>query len=583
MQIILTDIYDVLTILFYRIFVLVVLPVIVLSCATPVAPTGGPPDTTGPIIESTTPRTGTTNFDGDEVRFEFNEFVDRNSVRQNISIEPNLDIDFEINFRRRTVIVQFNDPLPENTTFVVQLGTDVTDTRRNKMTSSYSLALSTGPVLDEGSVTARLRDAERGSVESGERVFLYRAPADFSTPANYVAQSDTAGNINFSYLSEGEYTAVWVDDINRDRIWNPERERAIPFHSETIEVRQKEEFNLGTLYIQRPDTVSPRINGVGLLSEKRLRLRISEEVTWNESATFTLIDSLEQEFTTAYPLYSDRADRQILFAQTNDPLPEEMQFTITADGVTDKSGNRLRTDVSPFSGSAEPDTTFLRYISNNSSIGLFPDEPLIVNYSKFIDDSAIRDSLMVFEGDRQIDDWEFVQIERNRLKIYPDENWSSGVRYQFRVWDPDLMDHQRIEPDIWQRNQLGGIELSVPGDDETENRLRIWDDDNKVDIDTTFTGSIEVTGLPPISFHAVVYRDLNESGRWDAGSIDPYEAPEPYFLRRNIPVREGFTSEVRVEFAPLQTTGVTIPDFPDEDDETNNEIEMIDEAELENG
>ena len=583
LQIILTDIYAILPNLFYRIFMLVFVPLMLFSCATPVAPTGGPPDTTGPFIISSEPRTGTTNFDGDEVRVEFNEFVDRNSVRQNVSIEPNLDIDFEISFRRKTVRVQFTDPLPENTTIVVQFGADITDTRRNKMDSPFDLALSTGPVLDEGSVIARLRDAERGSVESGERVFLYRAPADFSKPANYVAQSDTSGNVSFAYLSEGEYTAVWVDDINRDRTWNPERERAIPFHSETIEVKQEEEYNLGTLYIHRPDTVAPRINGVGLLSERRLRLRMSEEVKWGETATFTLVDSLEQDFTTAYPLYRDRSDRQILFAQTDDPLPEDMDFTIKADGFTDKAGNRLRTDVSSFSGSAEPDTTFLRYISDNSSIGLFPDEPLIVNYSKFIDDSAIRDSLIVFEGDRQVDEWEFIEIERNRLKIFPDENWSSGIRYQFRVWDPDLMDHQRIEPDIWQRNQLGGIELNIP-DDEIENTLRIWDDDLRVEIDTTFTGSIEITNLPPISLHAIVYRDLNESGKWDAGSVDPYKAPEPYFLRRNIPVREGFTSEVRVDFAPLQTTGAEIPEFPDEDeDETNDEIEMIDEAELENG
>jgi len=115
------------------------------SCATPVAPSGGPPDREPPVVTGTTPANETTNFDGNEVRFQFDKFVDRNSARQNISIEPNLGLDFEVDFSRRTVIVKFLDPLPENTTIIVQLGTDITDTRNNNMSSSYELAFSTPP------------------------------------------------------------------------------------------------------------------------------------------------------------------------------------------------------------------------------------------------------------------------------------------------------------------------------------------------------------------------------------------------------------------------------------------------------
>ena len=563
---------------------LVVVPFSLAGCATPVAPTGGPPDRTGPVVIATTPEPGTVNFDDSEVRIEFDKYVDRNSVRQNVSIEPNIDIELDVSFRRRTVIVEFVDPLPENTTIVVQLGTDVTDTNRNKMASSFSLPLSTGPVLDEGVVKARLRHAERGSVEQGERVFLYRTPADLTEPARYVAQTDTAGIVQFSHLREGTYTALWVDDVNRDRIWDPERERAIPFHSEQFTVLQDQEVDLGTLYIVRPDTVAPRINGVGLLSEKRLRLRLSEEIRWDEDSFFTLQDSLGQDFTVAYPLYRDRSDRQVLFAQTEDSLPEDQEFTITAEGIADHSGNPLRKYEEPFAGSAEPDTTFLRYISDNSNLGLFTDQPLEVRYSKFIDDTVVIDSLLVFEGDRMIEGWENVEVKRNILKIHPEGTWSSGARYQFRVWDPDLMDHISREPDIWQRNQLGNIEFNVTDGSGLENRLKLWDENLRIEIDTTFTEMIEISDLPPLQYHAVVYRDLNESGMWDYGSVDPYQAPEPYFLRRNIPVREGFTSEVEVIFVPDQRE-IEIPPFPGEEEE--DDLDTIDieneNEEIENG
>lgn len=522
------------------------------SCATPIAPTGGPPDRQGPIVERTNPETGSVNFEGNEVRFNFSKFVDRNSVRQNVSIEPNLGIQFEVSFSRKTVKVEFENELPENTTIIVQLGSDVTDTRNNKMGSPFELAFSTGPELDDGNVMARLRDSIEGSVESGERVFLYRVPADLSEPANYLAQSDTSGVVNFSYLREGRYTALWIDDVNRNRTWDPTREFAQPFHIKEFEVVKGEEFDLGTLYIQRPDTVAPRVDGVGLLSESRLRLRLSEPIEWGDDAYITINDSLGQEFTTAYPLYTSIDDAQAVFAQSIENLPEDQSFLIEPFGFTDQSGNRLRSAVDGFTGSAEQDTSSLRLIEDNSANGLYINEPLVITYSKFINDDSVVDSLRIIQGDQEINDWEYVEIERNKLIIRPNEIWEGGTRYEFRVWDPYQTEYATIRPDIWQRNQLGSIEFTIDEDNSTaENRLLLSNGTKKVEIDTVFVGSIEIDNLPPLRYNARIYRDINDNGRWDTGSIDPFVAPEPYFLQRNIPVREGFTSEVNVNFTSI--------------------------------
>ena len=530
------------------------------GCATPISPSGGPPDRTPPDIIETFPEVGSTNFSGDEVRFEFSEFVDRNSVRQNVSIEPDIGIQYEVDFSRKTAIIEFQDELPENTTILVKLGSDVADTRRNTLGSSFDLAFSTGPVIDEGKISGRLRDADQSSVDAGERVFLYREPIDYTAPANYVAQSDTSGQIDFSYLREGTYSAIWVDDINRDRRWNPERERAQPFHSRTVDVIQGQQTNIGTIYIQRPDTVSPRLDGVGLLSDVRLRLRLSEEVVWDDGATFTILDSLNNEYTTAYPLYKDESDPNILFSQAEQPLEETQAFSIRQNGFADRVGNELRTTVDSFPGSSVSDTTQLRIIRDNADGGLFPDEPFIITYSTFIDDPAVIDSLIVFEGESASVGYDLAEVERNRLLIYPEDEWQAGVRYEFGIWDPDFVERRMLQPEIWQRNQLGNIDF-IPSEDDTTtlNFLTLFDENRKVEIDTSFTGSIEITNLPPIQYTAQIYRDLNEGEAWDPGSVDPFRAPEPFFMRREIPVREGFTGEVSVEFsgAPADSISIT--------------------------
>lgn len=536
------------------------------SCATPIAPTGGPPDTTPIEIESTSPEVGTTNFSGDEVRFNFSKFPDRSSVRQNVSIEPNIGIQFEVSFSRKTAIVEFTQDLPENTTILVKLGAEVSDNRRNNMGSSFDLAFSTGPVIDEGRITARLRDADMGSVNAGERVFLYREPIDYTEQANYVAQSDTSGQIEFSYLREGTYSAIWVDDINRDRRWNPERERAQPFYRDSVEVIQGVEKDLGTIYIQRPDTISPRLDGVGLLSEVRLRLRLSEEVTWRDDAELSIVDSLDNFYTNAYPLYKSASEPTVLFAQAENPLEENQLFNVRQTGFTDRAGNPMQIATDPFPGSTEPDTTQLRIISDNADVGLFPDEAFEIIYSKFIDNAAITDSLIVFEGETQRAGYEFVEVDRNRLRILPDDEWQAGVRYQFGVWDPDFVERRTLQPEIWQRNQLGSIEF-IPSDGDTvkQTRLMLSDENNKIEIDTVYTGSIEISSLPPVPYTAKIFRFGEEGNQWNPGRVVPFRAPDPYFLRREIPVREGFTSEVNVEFSgtPAELQNIVPPDTTD--------------------
>lgn len=534
------------------VLLLLIVLVIVKSCATPVTPTGGEPDRTGPRVISTEPATGTTNFRGTEVRFNFDKFIDRNSFRRNVSVEPDLGIEFDIDFRRRTGVVEFKSPLPENTTIIIQAGTDVTDTNRNKMERPYEIALSTGDVLDNATIIARILDAETGRGESGRRVFLYREPFDLTRRANYVAQTDTSGSLSFGYIAEGSYKAFWINDLNRNRIWDRERERAQPFRFETFDVAYGDSLDLGTLFVSIPDTVSPRIDGVGLLSENRLRLRLSEEVIWQPDAVIIVTDTLENEFTRAFPLYESDQDATVIFAQSELPLPAEGIFTLKPNGITDRAGNSLRVDFSPFPGSAVQDTSILRTISHNAGSGLFPNEALEITYSRFIDNDAVRDSLQIIEGDQVVEDWPHIEIDRHILRIKPDGQWLGGIRYQFRVWNPWEEEREQIQPDIWQRNQLGSIEITLQNDDpEFLNYLTLTDKDNSIRVDTTFSDSVTIDNLPPLEYKVIVFEDVNGNGKWDPGVVDPFERPEPYAIRRSIPVREGFTSEVELIF-PLR-------------------------------
>jgi len=539
-------------------------------------PSGGEPDRTGPVIIGTSPQNGTTNFDGDEISFEFDEFIDRNSFRSNVSIEPDLAIELDYSFRRKSATVTFQDKLPENTTVVVKVGVAVADSRRNRMGESFDLAISTGDVLDSGEVTAKVLDARTGRGESGKRVFLYREPVDFSARANYVAQSDTAGSISFGYLSDGMYRAIWVDDLNRNRIWDPEREPAQPFSEMEFRVEQDQTIDLGSLYYLVPDTTAPSIDGVGLLSERRLRIRMSESVNWEQESYFSVTDTLGNEFTRAYPLYLSESDPAVMFAQSVDALAADSVFTLQPVGFEDDAGNTLGVRFAPFVGSSEPDTTALKTVSHNSGSGLFPDEALEISYTRFIDDETVLDSLLVFEGDQMYSDWPAVETDRHILRILPaNEVWESGLRYEFRVWNPWEVQREQINPEIWQRNQLGGIEFVIENarTEDSRRHIQIRDVENSIRVDSVFTGNgpILIDNLPPLRYNVTVFEDLSTNGTWNSGGINPFVAPEPYLVRRNIPVREGFTSEVTLEFPVFGTRTDTTQTDSDYGAEPQNE------------
>ncbi|MDZ7715281.1 MAG: Ig-like domain-containing protein [Balneolaceae bacterium] len=119
---------------FFRISLLASIAAIAFSCATPTSPTGGPPDKQGPEIVSTTPETGTTNFEGRSIELVFSEFVDRASLQQAITIEPDLDIDYELDWGRN-VSWKLNSRVSclDLTTLIISIGSTLKDVRGNKL------------------------------------------------------------------------------------------------------------------------------------------------------------------------------------------------------------------------------------------------------------------------------------------------------------------------------------------------------------------------------------------------------------------------------------------------------------------
>src|SRR5699024_10771298 len=454
----------------------------------------------------------------------------------------------------------FENELPDSTTFIINIGTQFSDLHGNSLKEPVKIAVSTGPEINKGKIIGRIFDARTGETRKGERVLLYRLPVDFMETANYISETDTSGTVRFRYLSPGDYIAFWVDDRNRNGVWDKESERAQPFGKETISLKKEASDSLGALFIAKSDTSNPVINGIGLFSSKRLRLRFNEDIELTDSTKVSVTDTLGAAYSDAFPLYIMPDQRYILFVRSQKDLKKDQSYQLKARNIADKAGNILKRSTSDFTGSSQSDTTEQRIIYAAETEGIYPEEGIKVTYAKPISNSDIRDSVIVVTADTAYTGWKHLRIQENNLWVMPDNRWQKGIDYEIRVWNPLFEDFKKVKPNIWFESNLGALDISLPVDSTSGGadkpaQLLLKRADGELVADTAFTDSITIEELAPVSYRLTIFKDLNNNDKWDSGQIDPYTAPEPYFVQNNISVEPGFTGEVTVEFKNVPQIG----------------------------
>ena len=113
------------------------------SCANVQPPGGGPADKDGPFVDTASIQSGITNFTGNSIEIHFNEYVDKSKVLQNIIISPEVKLELDLSWK--TLTIKFAEPLDNNSTYALTLGTDYTDVHGNKPQQAHTLIFA--PIL----------------------------------------------------------------------------------------------------------------------------------------------------------------------------------------------------------------------------------------------------------------------------------------------------------------------------------------------------------------------------------------------------------------------------------------------------
>ena len=367
---------------------------LLIGCAVQQPPSGGPPDTEPPVILETVPVTGTTNYEGNTVFIQFNEYVDRQSVQQSIHISPLSAGTPEFDWGGKDVTIILDDELEPDQTYVIAIGTSVKDLNAgNTMAASHTIAFSTGDSIDMGTAVGRLFDATPDEVSIFGYLLDSYDPDTLNpsgTQPQYVVQTGMDGSYTFTNLKEGAYRFFAVRDKQQNNIYDIEADDVgMPLGDLQVRAADSLEPPSMRFRLTTEDTTSPYIQSVEVATVTTLQFRLSEPPANDPPAleAIAIRDSATGEMHAALSIYQ-ALDRKYAYNITlSPPMEEGRKYYFDIDSLADAAGNFAKEEGREilFEGVSVPDTArpdILALKPAPPGAKLEPDSAIVVEFSR---------------------------------------------------------------------------------------------------------------------------------------------------------------------------------------------------------
>jgi uncharacterized protein (DUF2141 family) len=212
-----------------KILVVLLIPLFFGACAVDKPPTGGPPDNSPLRITASMPETDVVNTSPKEIRLGFSHYVSREALVNSIFFSPAVT-DYEVEAHGKEAVLRLYSPLKQNRTYTLTLRQSLKSLYGNhQLDRSWTLAFSTGPVIDKGTINGRVW-TNRMAPASGITVMGFTLPASGNALAasaaatsrpDHLVQTGPSGEFQLDNLAAGKYRVVAMIDNNGNGQFDP--------------------------------------------------------------------------------------------------------------------------------------------------------------------------------------------------------------------------------------------------------------------------------------------------------------------------------------------------------------------------
>lgn len=534
-------------------FYLFPLTFLLAACANPVPPSGGPRDETPPSVVNSHPADGAVNVDRQSVSIEFSEYLERGSVAEALSVTPPFEREVDVDWDGRDVEVTFPEALRDSTTYIITFDTNLRDAHGVQLNSPLTIAFSTGPTINQGTLSGTVRGIAEGQGQEGVDVYAYEAhtvPETLPDRPLYRTQTSEDGTFAFEYLSEQPYYVIALRDNNRNRQPDPLEPYAAPPRPLISADSQSAPVEIPWVLAQR-DTIPPALTRVQPRSQRRLSLRFNEPVRLIHRSPdrWALRDSVRDRRIPIEALYQRPGQAATIDLRTASMRANVHRLVVPSPAVADTAGNALPPDTTRFVASSESDTLQTRFRAftptglSPDTTGLYtlwPHETPGVRFNQSVDTTALRSALTVQSPDGASRPFALTSTDGTTYHLAFTPPLGAGQTVQLSLNGqpmnrPDTIFTRRVQrlPDR-ERGALSGAIAQPDSADTTAaspfiaevfmvNSARFAPRSTPADTSGHFT----FTDLPEGTYRFRAYLDRNDNERWDAGQLLPYRPPEP--------------------------------------------------------
>ncbi len=243
-----------------QLFLTACLLLLVVNCAKRGAPTGGPEDEDPPVFVKAEPPNYSTNFEGDEIRIYFDEYIKLKELQKQLIISPPMNpapLITPLGNASKYITIEIIDTLAPNTTYVFNFGRSVVDNNEENPYSYFKYVMSTGDFIDSLSVKGTIVDALLKEPDEFVTVMLYEVDSTYSDSAifkstpRYVTNTlDSTTTFELSNLREGRYQLAALKDEDNNFTFQPAKDK-VAFLDHFINVPTDSSYTL-TLFKEEP-------------------------------------------------------------------------------------------------------------------------------------------------------------------------------------------------------------------------------------------------------------------------------------------------------------------------------------------
>ena len=193
-----------------------------IRCANPVTPTGGQKDIEPPKTVKCTPPNLSTYFRANEIKIEFDEFVQLKDPNNQVTISPPWLPNTDFKIRGKSIVIKLNDSLRANTTYAFNFGDAISDITENNISRNFIYVFSTGSFIDSLSLEGQVVDAFNLTPQKDVLAMLYMDNNDtipfdslpYKVKPYYLTRTNENGEFRLINLSEASFKIFALKDIN---------------------------------------------------------------------------------------------------------------------------------------------------------------------------------------------------------------------------------------------------------------------------------------------------------------------------------------------------------------------------------